>query len=724
MSTKIQKRRDTAANWASVNPILAQGEEGLELDTGKEKVGYGAWNSLPYKTLGLVPGAIGAETAGAAALAVAAHVAEADPHPGYTTAQEVSTAIAGKVDSTDARLSDPRTPTAHKASHATGGTDALTAADIGAATAAQGAKADTAVQPAGLTKTAVGLENVDNTSDANKPISTATAAALAGKADLDGTGKVPSAQLPGFVDDVLEFANVAEFPATGETGKLYISLATNRQYRWSGSIYVEINSSPGSTDAVPEGSVNLYFTAGRGEVAAASWWAGSEAKTKLDGIASGAEVNVNADWNASSGDAQILNKPTLGSAAAAATTDFAPAAQGVTNGNSHNHDGGDGAQIAYNTLSGLPTIFALSDATPQAPGTAAAGTSSSASRADHVHALPAVVSSSTAGLVPATGGGTINFLRADGTFAAPPGGSPGGSSGQLQWNSSGSFAGLSTSSIDGSGNLTFSGRWIQSINGAASAPSMALSGTWFSGGTSTTTKPQFLLEPAGTTSTGWNTSGTGLGVNAPSGFSGDLLDLQVNGTTRCKITSSGFLRFNTGGTFDQPIAIGGAWIRNDGVVNANIYTCQGGTDGQQFLLQPGQIKLGSTCRIEWSTGNAINTNADLALHRDAANILAQRNGTNAQAYRLYNTYTSATNFERLNFRWASNEAILDVEAGSGGGTLRGLKIGSASNSMLGFYGATAVTQPAAVADATDAASAITQLNALLSRLRSTGLIST
>jgi hypothetical protein len=48
-------------------------------------------------------------------------------------------------------------------------------------------------------------------------------------------------------------------------------------------------------------------------------------KTKLDGIASGAEANVNADWNASSGDAQILNKPTLGTAAAAATTDFAAA---------------------------------------------------------------------------------------------------------------------------------------------------------------------------------------------------------------------------------------------------------------------------------------------------------------------------------------------------------------------------------------------------------------
>jgi len=51
--------------------------------------------------------------------------------------------------------------------------------------------------------------------------------------------------------------------------------------------------------------------------------------TKLAGIAPGAEVNVNADWNAVSGDAQILNKPTLGTAAAADTTDFATAAQGL-----------------------------------------------------------------------------------------------------------------------------------------------------------------------------------------------------------------------------------------------------------------------------------------------------------------------------------------------------------------------------------------------------------
>lgn len=53
-------------------------------------------------------------------------------------------------------------------------------------------------------------------------------------------------------------------------------------------------------------------------------------KTKLDGIAAGAEVNVNADWNSSSGDSQISNKPTLGTAAATASSDYATAAQGTT----------------------------------------------------------------------------------------------------------------------------------------------------------------------------------------------------------------------------------------------------------------------------------------------------------------------------------------------------------------------------------------------------------
>lgn len=82
------------------------------------------------------------------------------------------------------------------------------------------------------------------------------------------------------------------------------------------------------------------------------------------------------------------------------------------------------------------------------------------------------------------------------------------------------------------------------INTTASTPSMLLSGTGFSGGTATTTKPTFLIEPTGTTSTGWATSGTKLGVNAESGFTGNLLDFQVNGSSQVSISNTGFAYFN------------------------------------------------------------------------------------------------------------------------------------------------------------------------------------
>lgn len=165
------------------------------------------------------------------------------------------------------------------------GTAATTAATA-YATAAQGALADTAVQPATL------------------------ASGLAGKADLVN-GLVPSAQLPAYVDDVLEFSNVSAFPATGESGKIYISLATGRSYRWASTIYVEIIASPGTTDAVPEGSVNLYYTTWR----VADWWqsnsstAGRALVTAASAAAQRTALGLAAV--ASSGSyIDLINKPT------------------------------------------------------------------------------------------------------------------------------------------------------------------------------------------------------------------------------------------------------------------------------------------------------------------------------------------------------------------------------------------------------------------------------
>lgn len=193
--------------------------------------------------------------------------------------------------------------------------------------------------PHQVTKSQVGLGNVDNTSDADKPVSTAQAAAdtaVASAASADATSKanaaqahaiqranhtgtqpissvdglqtaldgksaighghaisdvsglqtaldgkqpvgnyatlenglVPSAQLPSYVDDVLEYANLAGFPNTGDSGKIYVALDTTLIYRWSGSAYIEISPSPGTSDAVIEGLVNKYFTSQRAADAA------------------------------------------------------------------------------------------------------------------------------------------------------------------------------------------------------------------------------------------------------------------------------------------------------------------------------------------------------------------------------------------------------------------------------------------------------------------------
>lgn len=81
-------------------------------------------------------------------------------------------------------------------------------------------------------------------------------------------------------------------------------------------------------------------------------------------------------------------------------------------------------------------------------------------------------------------------------------------------------------------NLTYTG------SGAASKPVLKFNGTPFSGGTGTTTKPMFLYEPSGTTSTAWNTNGTIYGMNVSSGFTGYWLDIKRNNSTKFCFSSS------------------------------------------------------------------------------------------------------------------------------------------------------------------------------------------
>lgn len=70
-----------------------------------------------------------------------------------------------------------------------------------------------------------------------------TKGSASGVAELNTEGLVISSQLPSYVDDVLEYPSLSDFPSTGETGKIYIAQDTNKTYRWSGSGYSLISES-------------------------------------------------------------------------------------------------------------------------------------------------------------------------------------------------------------------------------------------------------------------------------------------------------------------------------------------------------------------------------------------------------------------------------------------------------------------------------------------------
>jgi hypothetical protein len=381
---------------------------------------------------------------------------------------------------------------------------------------------------------------------------------------LDGAGKIPSTYLPSYVDDVEEYNNLAAFPATGETGKIYVAKDTGFVYRWSGTVYVQI----GVTSA-----------------------AGSDTQVQFN------------DGGSFGGDSGLVFNKTTNKLTAGGDVEL--------------NDGGSFATT-------LQTV------TP-------------------------------------TANRTISFPDATGTV-----GLVAGSSGQVVYNNAGAYAGVSTMTFDGT-SVTLAGRLINSYTSLASSPAKVFTGTWFTGGTSTTTKPHFLIEPSGATSTAWSTSGTGLGVNAASGFAGNLLDLQVNGTSFFRQASNGNIVTNTtlGGGFagDKDGLFGATYVTggyhiSSGAISAPFIKLGGaGTGSIQLRPDSGYLGWGTTA------GSSAGT-PDLTIFRDAANTLAQRNGTSAQTSRIYNTFTDASNYERLSTTWSSNVCYTKAEnAGTGSARL-------------------------------------------------------
>lgn len=195
---------------------------------------------------------------------------------------------------------------------------------------------------------------------------------------------------------------------------------------------------------------------------------------------------------------------------------------------------------------------------------------------------------------------------------------------------------------------------INSYNSLTSSPASQWNGTWLTGGTATTNKPHILIEPFGTTSTAWNTNGTGLGVNADSGFTGNLLDLQLGGTSKCKINYAGQVSLDSStGSIGSSAGV---------IMKINF------TNGIQIGNQTG---IG----VSWSNNANPSTSIDAGIFRDDIGALGQRYSTTAQAYSVYGTYTSATNYERVKLCYNSSATAFQIgtEKGSGGGTARNLQ---------------------------------------------------
>lgn len=121
-------------------------------------------------------------------------------------------------------------------------------------------------------------------------------------------------------------------------------------------------------------------------------------------------------------------------------------------------------------------------------------------------------------------------------------------------------------------------------------------------------------------------------------------------------------------------------VRKDGaIVAATKMTLGGMTLGENGS---GQITVRSNGIYGWSNDTTGTTAYDLILTRDAANTLAQRNGTSAQAFRVYNTYTDASNYERAALVWSANTFTITSEAVAGTGVTRTLQLRGAEVAFI------------------------------------------
>lgn len=169
----------------------------------------------------------------------------------------------------------------------------------------------------------------------------------------------------------------------------------------------------------------------------------------------------------------------------------------------------------------------------------------------------------------------------------------------------------------------------------------------------------------------WSSTGTtytGIKYNVTdtaSATGSKLIDLQVGGVSKFSVDKSGIVS-SSGSPYINVTSIAPAGTTGLYTYSYHLVLTANSGVGQAAVSSFG-FKVGSTFGIGWASANA-DSGADLTLYRDAANTLAQRNGTNAQSYRLYLSYTDATNNSRFAINATSNYYRLASEIGTSTGS--------------------------------------------------------
>jgi hypothetical protein len=471
---------------------------------------------------------------------------------------------------------------------------------------------------------------------------TGLSASLAAKADLVG-GIVPAHQLPSYVDDVVEAADFAALPGTGESGKIYVALATGKTYRWSGTAYVEL------TDAT------------------AVWGQVSGVLTNQTDLMSYLSANYSASGHTHA-FANLTDKPTTLSGYG--ITDAYP-----LSGNPANFVSASAADAAYVSLAAsyANPAWIASIAQNKVTGLVDA----LAAKADLVgglvpaHQLPSyvddVVEAADFASLPGTGeSGKIYVVLATGKT--------------YRWSGSAYVELTDATAVWGQISGTLSNQTdlmthlssnyvpqVRTVNGLAlsSNQTFAVGATGNDFGiASVGSTHTFNIPDASATARGLVTTGAQTLAGGKT-FSGN-------------ITAQGNLSLPGNG--------GLATWQQDGVSFGGGARLVGTGNGVQcwITVQNGPLAAFTNAnglvvggQLGFESNFGATGTPTLVLLREGSDILGQRRTTNAQTFRLYNSFASTTSFENLQFKANTGAAYqIGSSVGSAGGTNRHIDFGS------------------------------------------------